>query len=124
MRTGRNFANKIWNALRLVKGWHSSGGILNQSGEELAISWMESRFQEVLKETHQQMEDFRLSESLKNIYSFVWEDFCGFYLEALSQKMDKMFLIIVMKRPYLFLSKFAFCYTPTCLLLQKKFGIY
>jgi valyl-tRNA synthetase len=83
---GRNFANKIWNALRLVKGWHSSGGILNQSGEELAISWMESRFQEVLKETHQQMEDFRLSESLKNIYSFVWEDFCGFYLEAVKPK--------------------------------------
>lgn len=83
---GRNFANKIWNALRLVKGWQAQSGIKNQQGDELAISWMDSRLQEMMKETHQQMDDFRLSESLKNLYSFIWEDFCGFYLEAVKPK--------------------------------------
>ena len=63
---GRNFANKIWNALRLVKGWTVSDE-LNQSVEnEVSVQWMEQRMACVLEQID---------------YKLVWDDFCSWYLE-------------------------------------------
>ncbi len=79
---GRNFNNKLWNALKLVKMWESKvapGGNANEN--DFAITWFQNRLNEVRAEVDNLMNQFRLSEALKTIYSLIWDDFCSWYLE-------------------------------------------
>ncbi|HEX6170398.1 MAG TPA: valine--tRNA ligase [Chitinophagaceae bacterium] len=77
---GRNFNNKLWNALKLVRSWESRVQS-SESKEDFAIKWFESRLNEVRSEIETLYKDFRLSEALKTIYSLIWDDFCSWYLE-------------------------------------------
>jgi valyl-tRNA synthetase len=81
LEQGRNFTNKLWNALKLVKMWE--GRVANEAVDNsvFALSWMESRLSQVKQEVETLMSQFRLSEALKTIYSLVWDDFCSWYLE-------------------------------------------
>ena len=83
LEQGRNFNNKIWNALKLLKMWESrQSPIINAKLEEnFAVNWFENRLNEVKLEVDGLMQQFRLSEALKVIYSLVWDDFCSWYLE-------------------------------------------
>jgi valyl-tRNA synthetase len=76
---GRNFANKIWNAFRLVKGWEVDESLSNPNAQ--AINWFESRFNEALVEIEENLKAYRLSEALMSTYKLVWDDFCAWYLE-------------------------------------------
>ncbi|QNK61960.1 valine--tRNA ligase [Pedobacter sp. PAMC26386] len=76
---GRNFANKIWNAFRLVKGWEVDETLANPN--EQAILWFENRFNEALAEIEDNYKQYRLSEALMTTYKLVWDDFCAWYLE-------------------------------------------
>lgn len=76
---GRNFASKIWNAFRLVKGWEADENLANPN--EQAIAWFESRFNEALTEIEHNFKQYRLSEALMATYKLVWDDFCAWYLE-------------------------------------------
>jgi valyl-tRNA synthetase len=76
---GRNFANKIWNAFRLVKGWEVNDQLENPNAQ--AISWFENRFNEALAEIEDNFKQYRLSEALMATYKLVWDDFCAWYLE-------------------------------------------
>ena len=86
---GRNFNNKIWNALKLVKMWEqkvqdTSDKVQATSAEaqdSFAVTWFENRLLEVKAELEIQFKEFRLSEALKTLYSLVWDDFCSWYLE-------------------------------------------
>ncbi len=89
---GRNFANKIWNAFRLVKGWEIKD--LTQPEEnQLAIDWFESRFNQALTELEDHFSKYRLSDALMTVYKLVWNDFCSWYLEwikpAYEQPIDQ-----------------------------------
>ncbi|MBO7577150.1 MAG: valine--tRNA ligase [Bacteroidales bacterium] len=83
---GRNFSNKIWNALRLVKGWEVSDGS-DQSdtiyNNNISVQWMEMRMAQVLEEIEHDFDEFRLSEALMKSYKLVWDDFCSWYLEMI-----------------------------------------
>ena len=79
---GRNFNNKIWNALKLVKLWQTRQATQSgQTSENFAVLWFENRLNEVKAEVENQFKEFRLSEALKTIYSLIWDDFCSWYLE-------------------------------------------
>ena len=94
---GRFFINKMWNALKLVKMWEQT---IEKPAKEndaigensFAIRWFENRLNEVRSQVEEQFRDFRLSESLKTIYSLIWDDFCSWYLEWMKppfgEKMD------------------------------------
>ena len=86
LEQGRNFNNKIWNALKLVKMWSLRQGQFTvgsgQSAERnFAVDWFANRLNEVRLEVDSMMNQFRLSEALKTIYSLIWDDFCSWYLE-------------------------------------------
>jgi len=90
LEQGRNFNNKMWNALKLIKLWESrlQSAIGNEqlaegSGQSaaFAVQWFESRLNEVRLEVDELIKQFRLSEALKTIYSLIWDDFCSWYLE-------------------------------------------
>ncbi|WP_421938803.1 valine--tRNA ligase [Pedobacter sp.] len=76
---GRNFANKVWNAFRLVKGWEVDHNLENPNTQ--AIAWFENRFNEALVEIEDNFKQYRLSEALMATYKLVWDDFCAWYLE-------------------------------------------
>ncbi|MBP5547959.1 MAG: valine--tRNA ligase [Bacteroidales bacterium] len=78
---GRNFANKIWNALRLVKGWEKSEEQKQSPENEVAVEWMEQRMASVLGEVEKDFDQYRLSEALMNTYKLIWDDFCSWFLE-------------------------------------------
>lgn len=83
LEQGRNFNNKMWNALKLVKSWESrlQTGSAQQIAPGFAITWFENRMNEVAKEVDGLIQQFRLNEALKTIYSLIWDDFCSWYLE-------------------------------------------
>jgi valyl-tRNA synthetase len=82
---GRNFANKIWNAMRLVKSWELNSMIKHKSSRfnEKPVQWFENKLNHALHEIEDYFEDFRLSEALTTIYKLIWDDFCSSYLEMI-----------------------------------------
>ena len=78
---GRNFCNKIWNALRLVKGWNVDQDAAQPEAAKMAVKWFEARFNQVLAETNDNIDKYRLSDALMGIYKLTWDDFCSWYLE-------------------------------------------
>ena len=83
LEQGRNFNNKMWNALKLINLWKLKQGTENHvdDSNEFAIKWFENRLMEVSNDVEVLMGQFRLSEALKKIYSLIWDDFCSWYLE-------------------------------------------
>ncbi|MFT3823083.1 MAG: valine--tRNA ligase [Chitinophagaceae bacterium] len=86
---GRNFNNKIWNALKLVKMWEARQQEGTGNTNDFAINWFESRLAEARTEVDRLYKDFKLSEALKTIYSLIWDDFCGWYLEWVKPGMEQ-----------------------------------
>ncbi len=78
---GRNFCNKLWNALRLLKGWEVVPG--KNEDNEVAIDWMNQKLNQFATQYHESFEQFRFSELLIDLYKFIWDDFCAWYLEMI-----------------------------------------
>ncbi|MDE3252387.1 MAG: valine--tRNA ligase, partial [Bacteroidota bacterium] len=85
LEQGRNFNNKLWNALKLLKMWEGRQTATENkptvSTQDFAVTWFGHRLEQVKTEVDEMMNQFRLSEALKTIYSLVWNDFCSWYLE-------------------------------------------
>lgn len=81
LEQGRNFNNKLWNALKLVKMWEGRQADIPATESTFALNWFGNRLNEVKQALDQAYTDFRLSEALKMLYSLVWDDFCSWYLE-------------------------------------------
>jgi len=77
---GSFFANKVWNAFRLVGMWESGAQEMSES-ESLSVNWMRNRIGAALIELESSFNKYRLSEALMTTYKLVWDDFCSWYLE-------------------------------------------
>lgn len=81
---GRNFANKIWNAYRLMSGWEvvvkGNDDFYNTSAN-LVHEWMETRIAQVTAAVDDHFSKFRVSDAMTAIYKLIWGDFCSWYLE-------------------------------------------
>ncbi len=77
---GRNFSNKMWNAMRLVMGW-KIGDEQQRQENAVSVQWMEQRMAQVIEEIEKDFDQYRLSEALMATYKLVWDDFCSWYLE-------------------------------------------
>lgn len=80
---GRNFSNKIWNALRLVNMWEVDENIGQPDTSKVAIEWFDARLNETLKEIDDQYAKYRISDALMATYKLIWDDFCAWYLEMI-----------------------------------------
>ena len=76
---GRNFTNKIWNALRLVKGWETEE-TSNNINQDVFV-WFENKLELLKENLEKSYASYRLSEALIDLYKFIWDDFCSWYLE-------------------------------------------
>lgn len=108
---GRNFANKIWNAFRLVNGWtphpqpassvprkdgtpspkekesgrfsfgEGNGSEFTSEKNQVAIDWFSSKLSSEIENINDLYSKYRISEALMATYKLVWDDFCAWYLE-------------------------------------------
>jgi len=92
---GKAFSTKIWNALKLIKGWETAE-IAQPESSKKAIEWYEAKFQQTLADIEDNFEKYRISDSLMAIYKLVWDDFCNWFLEmikpAYQQPIDSVTL--------------------------------
>ncbi|MCK9402839.1 MAG: valine--tRNA ligase [Chitinophagaceae bacterium] len=105
LEQGRNFNNKLWNALKLVRSWelrvrsqenNTPDSKLQTS--DFAIAWFQHRLNQVKTEVEEMMVQFRLSEALKTVYSLVWDDFCSWYLEWIKPGFEQPIDAIVYEK--------------------------
>ena len=85
---GRNFANKIWNAFRLIKGWETYEGEVPET-DKVSIAWFESKLNQSLIELEDHYAKFRISDALLVTYKLIWDDFCAWYLEMVKPEFGK-----------------------------------
>ncbi len=89
---GRNFANKIWNAFRLVKTMATDDTLEQPAASKAAVTWMRGTVDRVLAEIDDSFVRYRISDALMQAYKLFWDDFSGWYLEiikpAFGQPMD------------------------------------
>ena len=85
---GRNFANKIWNAFRLIKGWNVDETLHNED-HDLAVRWFGSRFNQALESLEDQFTKYRISDALMINYKLIWDEFCSWYLEIIKPPFGK-----------------------------------
>jgi valyl-tRNA synthetase len=78
---GRNFSNKIWNALRLLKGWKVDSDLEQTENNKLGIQWFNEKLNSTLSDIEDHFLRFRISDALMAIYKLIWDDFCSWYLE-------------------------------------------
>lgn len=90
---GKNFANKIWNGFRLVKGWEIAD-LPQPEASKLGIAWYQSKFNQTLTEIEDHFSKYRISDALMAIYKLVWDDYSSSLLEiikpAYQQPIDKI----------------------------------
>jgi valyl-tRNA synthetase len=85
LETGRFFANKIWNAAKLVQmrlGDENLGRI-RESSLALTLSdrWILSRYANAVKDVTRNLKTYRLNEAASALYHFAWNEYCDWYLE-------------------------------------------
>jgi len=92
---GRNFANKIWNAGRFLlmnRTQLEADGIERNdaSGDlhlDLADKWILSRLHSTTHELNTSLDEFEINHASKNLYEFIWHDFCDWYIEMLKGRL-------------------------------------
>lgn len=85
---GANFANKIWNAFRLVRGWETAD-IAQPEAAAKGIEWYKAKFNQTLVEIEDHFSKYRISDALMAIYKLVWDDFCSWLLEIVKPEYQK-----------------------------------
>ncbi len=78
---GRNFANKIWNAFRLVTTWDVDATIPQPESSKLAIEWFNHKLNQTIEQLNDHFDKFRLSDALMTVYRLFWDEFSSWYLE-------------------------------------------
>jgi valyl-tRNA synthetase len=86
---GRNFANKIWNAFRLVKSWKVDDSIIQPESSAVAVKWMNEVLKKSVAEIDSNFRRFRISEALMNTYKLFWDEFSSWYLEIIKPEYRK-----------------------------------
>ena len=80
-----NFINKIWNAARFVimnlpedaKAAHMP----DTSKFDLSDSWIFDRLNHTVSEVIRLFDDYQFGEAGRELYNFIWNDFCDWYIE-------------------------------------------
>ncbi len=78
---GKNFANKIWNAFRLVQSWNVDDSLKPCATATVGIEWYSAKFQQTLATIDDHFSKYRISDALMTTYKLIWDDFCSWLLE-------------------------------------------
>ena len=79
---GKNFANKIWNGFRLVKGWKVAD-IRQPEASKMGIAWYRGKFDQTLAVIEDHFGKYRISDALMATYKLIWDDYSSWLLEII-----------------------------------------
>ncbi len=91
LESAKNFANKVWNASKFV--------LMNLPENELDIKecdyadlaiedkWILSKLNKTIKAIDENMEKFELGLALQEVYTFIWDEFCDWYIEMVKPRL-------------------------------------
>jgi len=88
---GRNFANKIWNAFRLIQSWSETEGKTAPDNRDYTpvLNWFAAKLEAETGNINELFSKYRISEALMSIYKLIWDDFCSWYLEIVKPGMGQ-----------------------------------
>ncbi len=93
LESSRNFVNKLYNATRFVLMGRSDGtevrGLSPEAISNLKLEdqWILTRLSQVVEEVTRDYEKYRVAELSQNLYRFVWNEFCDWYLECIKPRL-------------------------------------
>ena len=96
-----NFANKLWNAAKFVtnslvddkdiieyeKQIKTENGQYKTNGLKVEDRWILNKLDNLIKTVTQNIEDYDLGIALDNIYNFIWNEFCDWYIEMAKSRL-------------------------------------
>jgi len=94
VEASRNFTNKLWNAARFVM-MNLDGktpeelGMPDVETVELCDRWILSRFHQVSREANRYLAQYGMGEAAKELYEFIWGDFCDWYIELVKSRLHQ-----------------------------------
>lgn len=89
---GRNFCNKMWNGLRLIKGWTVTEDDKNPAEVKIrqtALDWFDEKMKAQTQSIQDDFDKYRLSEAIMKLYNFIWNDFFSWLLEVIKPPYGK-----------------------------------
>ncbi len=87
VESNRNFANKIWNAARFVLMNLTIDDDALPETLELEDRWILSKFNRTAKIVGDNLDSFELGVAAQNLYDFIWDDFCDWYIELVKTRL-------------------------------------
>ena len=92
VRASRNFANKVWNASRFImmnidKADPAEIAAVTTDQLTLADRWILSKCNTLVQDVTENMEKYELGIAADKIYSFLWEEFCDWYIEMVKPRL-------------------------------------
>ncbi|MBA4407506.1 valine--tRNA ligase, partial [bacterium] len=87
---GRNFANKMWNAGRFLLMNAQNIKVdqrLKFKHIDFTDKWILSRLNKTIKEINEAFDRFEINAASKIIYSYVWNDFCDWFIELAKNRL-------------------------------------
>ncbi len=105
LEQGRHFANKLWNAHRLLLTWYEQGPSSQGTGTEQAeaVRWFGQRLAATQHELEQAYAQYKLSEVIRLIYKLIWDDYCSWYLEMIKPQPGQVMAWSVLQQSAEFL---------------------
>ncbi len=90
IEASRNFANKLWNANRFILMNLDEDEPAPYIPENLATEdkWILSRFNSLVKAVQNSLENFELGIAVQNLYDFIWDVFCDWYIEIAKIRLN------------------------------------
>ncbi|MGH2607354.1 MAG: class I tRNA ligase family protein, partial [Anaerolineales bacterium] len=91
VEANRNFANKLWNAGRLVLMGidRAPARADSESAPTLADRWIRSRQGRIVREVNRLFEAYQFGEAGRQIYEFLWGEFADWYLEIAKRQLEE-----------------------------------
>ena len=88
-RLGSRFANKIWNATRFLLMNLEGRNLVEIERDKLSTTdkWIYSRLNDAALKIEEAMKEYHFNDAAQAVYSFFWNDFCDWYIEASKEKM-------------------------------------
>lgn len=89
VEASRNFANKVWNASRFIMMNLPDEGGIPESMPKLtdADKWIVSKLNDVIRDVTENIDKYELGIAADKIYSFIWEEFCDWYIEMVKPRL-------------------------------------
>jgi valyl-tRNA synthetase len=90
IEAGRNFANKLYNAVRFVLRYtdENSTTAIDSSKLTLEDKWILSRLNKTTREMNQMLQDFQFGEAVRCIHDFIWGEICDWYIEIAKVRLN------------------------------------